>query len=51
MRNVRNGQRSAPIQPLTTATTGNVTSSNASVQVRMRSTAFMGLHLRCKRDW
>jgi hypothetical protein len=40
-RRVRSGQWPAPIQPLTIATTGNVTSSSASVQARMRSTAVM----------
>ena len=40
-RRVRNGQRSAPIQPLTSATTGSATSASASVQARMRSSALM----------
>ena len=38
------GQRSAPIQPLSTATTGSTTSATARIHATMRSSAFTAAH-------
>src|SRR5690606_34084874 len=49
-RRVRCGQRSAPIQPCSTATTGSATSASASSHATRRRKALTGRLLRRRRD-
>src|SRR5690606_19222342 len=49
-RSVRSGQRSAPIQPCSTATTGSATSASASSHATRRRKALTGRLLRRRRD-